>query len=136
MAFVPKYVSEWRLRFFPKKASTALTYGMAVIEDSSSYGQIAPATTSTDLVCGIVQVSVSSSDATNSNVPVLIPIVPRATFVVGTASAATAGTTVDIASGALTIDPGASTEDVVTVSKVLSSSSAEGFFNTPAPTRA
>jgi len=136
MAFVPKYNADWRLRFFPKKASTALTYGMAVIQDSGSSGQIAPATTSTDLVCGIIQASASSGDATNSVVPVLIPILPQATFIVTTASQATAGTTVDIASGALSVDPGASTEDVVTITKALTSTLAEGFFNTPAPTRA
>lgn len=136
MSFVPKYNAEWRLRFFPKKASTTLTYGMAVIQDSGTSGRIAPATTSTDLVCGIIQTSVASSDATTSVVPVLIPILPQATFIVDTASQATAGTTVDIASGALSVDPGASTEDVVTITKALSSTLAEGFFNTPAPTRA
>lgn len=136
MTFRPKNLSEWKLRFFPTKASTLISANSIVVQDTSNSGQLISAVSTTDLLAGIAQKLKAAADASTDSIPVLIPLVFMATVVATvTSGTATPGETVDLASD-LGLAADASTEDVFTVTKSISSTLCEGYFNNPAPTRA
>lgn len=136
MSFVPKYLNEWKLRYFPTKASTLITYASVVVQSTSDSGQLISGTTTTDLIAGIAQKTKAASDATTDSIPVLVPVAFMATVIATVSSGtATPGETCDLASD-LGLACDASTEDLFTITKSISSTLCEGYFNNPAPTRA
>jgi len=86
------------IEWHPKTASTAYTFNDLVTIDTTGY-LIKSVDGSTATVIGLIQETVSSSDATNKNVPVLVPG-PNAVFIcdvsTGTAAAEDVGQWVDI----------------------------------------
>lgn len=138
MSFVPKHPKEWKLRTsFATKASTLIDASAAVFQSSSDSGQLITCTTTTDLFTGIAQVTKAASDAATTAIPVLVPKAYMATVVATVSSGtAVAGETCDIVAGGLGIAGDISNEDIFTVTKSVSSTVCEGFFNSPAPTRA
>jgi len=136
MSFKPKNLAEWKLRSFPTKASTLITNQSVVVQSTSDSGQLISGTTTTDLIAGLAQKTKAASDATTDSIPVLVPTAFMATVLATVSSGtATPGETCDLASD-LGIAADATTEDVFTVTRSLSSTLCEGYFNNPAPTRA
>lgn len=138
MPFVPKHPKEWKLRTsFATKASTLIDAGAAVFQSSSDSGQLITCTTTTDLFTGIAQVTKAASDSSTTPIPILVPKAYMATVVATVSSGtATPGETVDLVSGGLGVAADLSNEDLFTITKSLSSTLCEGYFNSPAPTRA
>ena len=128
MAFVPKNNGEWKLRFFAKKASTALTNGGAVIQDTTDSGRITVAGTGTTFVAGILKVSASSGDATNTPVPYLVPMHAAPVVIADVSAALTPGTEYDFAAGGASINQGATSNKPFLATKSISSSKAEGIL--------
>lgn len=128
MAFVPKHIGEWKLRVFPKKASTALTNGGAVIQDTTDSGRITVAATGSTFVAGILQVAVLVGDTTNSVVPYLVPSQPNPVVLADVSATLTPGTEYDFVSGGASINQAATTNKPFLTTKSISSTKAEGIL--------
>lgn len=81
MSFIPVKLSEWKLRFFKKTASTAFSNKSVVDWPASQTGFFVPGDATTTKFLGLLQIVVASGDedyADNTLEPVLVPRTPDA----------------------------------------------------------
>ena len=105
--------------YFPKAASTAITMGQSSAFDGS--GNVTPVTSSTTLFAGVVQKTAASTDsdyASNTLIPVEVPVEKYVEFIADTtgATAANVGIQYDL-TDANTVNLGATSQKVVTVTR-------------------
>lgn len=108
--------------YFPKAASTAFTDGALVIFDGS--GHVTPAISTSAQLVGVIRKTVASTDsdyASNTMVPVQVPIELYVTWVALTASAVAGdvGAQVDL-TDSVTVNRGGTSHKVVTITGVRS----------------
>lgn len=108
--------------YFPKKASTAIAVGAAVIFDGSGYVTIATSTSAKLL--GVSRKVIASTDtdyASTTLIPIEVPIENYVTWLADTASAVAAdiGAAVDL-TDSVTVNRGATSHHVVTITGVQS----------------
>ena len=122
------YRGEWKLKWFPKKASTAFAKDSLVYPDSS--GAVQPADSTSGEHIGICQKVVASTDsdyASNTKIPVLVPIGMDAQAIAdvgtGTLTTAMVGTYRDL-KDADEIDVSAQSKNVVFIDEFISSTKA------------
>jgi hypothetical protein len=116
----------WKVKWFPKKASTTFLKGELV--DLVS-GSVQPSTSSTVSTLGINQDSAyASSDATTVKIPVLVAKSRGAELESDTTAVVTVGSEYDL-SDSQTIDAAASSNDTVTAIKVITTTRAVFALN-------
>lgn len=122
---------KWKVMYFPKKASAAIV-GNTLVEFEAGYVKQATTTagaTDTPLAGIYIGADISSSDATNALIPVLVPVEPLAQvrMVVGTGSLAATdvGKSFDIDSDA-EVTKSTTDNEAVTCTKYISAT--EGLF--------
>lgn len=141
MSFIPKHAGEWEL-FYPKKtASQAFASYCALDWPASPTGYVTKATSSTTKFAGISQKTVTASDsdyASNTVIPVLQPITPRAILIATTSGAvetAVVGLRCDL-TDENTVNVGASSVGRVLVQEFYSATSVGVYFLGPSETGA
>lgn len=116
---------------FPKAASTAFTIGQLVAFDGS--GNITPATSSSTLLVGVVQKTVTSTDtdyALNTPIPVEVPVEKYAEFIADTtgAAASNVGGQYDL-TDANNVNLSGTSRKVVTVTRLISATKVAVILN-------
>jgi len=141
MAFLPKLSGQWEL-FYPKKtASQAFISGSLMDWPASPTGYVVKATSTTTKSAGISQRTVTASDsdyASNTRIPCLRPIVPRALMICTTTGAvetAVVGLRCDLTDD-VTLNVGASSVGRVLVEEFYSATLVGGYLLGPSETGA
>ena len=136
MSFYPVRSGDWDVKWFRKKASTAITPNTFVTE-SSDDDTIEPCTSSSADVVGIAMKKVASTDsdyASLTRIPVLVPVTPAAEIfcndVGGTFAVTDEGELIDL-TDADTADADASTTDILKVKQFVSTTSGIFTLNKP-----
>jgi len=133
MTFVPVKLGEWKLRFFKKTASTAFSNKAAVDWPASATGYFVAATSATTKFAGIIQKAVTSADsdyASNTAVPVLVPLTPTAEVYATSASTAVAtdaGKRVDL-TNSLSLNESASSVGRFLITGLKDTATYKGYF--------
>ena len=140
MSFIPTNASakNWKLRFFKKTASIAISQNCLLDWPASPTGYFVLATNATTKTCGLSQFVVTASDADytlNTYKPVLVPINGPESTVTATVTATCVATDVGgryNLTDSTAVNRGASTVGRFLMTRFISTTKAEGYLLMPA----